>query len=148
MKIEEPPKTLNEAIEKLFSSLSERDIESIEINGFSTYHFSVGTKIRNIWQLWEKNSPIKKDLAIRFGLSHGDDCSGLIFAGAWARLKKLDLEKELEKTANSYKEHWLNRGIDPLTMEIIDNEKYNQPHDFILKIKRDKPIKNSKIVCK
>ena len=96
------PLTLNDAINVLYSSLKPNDMQ-----------------LRNDWGLWDKNSSINKDIQQRFGLSHGDDCSGLIFTGLWAKVQGVDLDDALNNCAEKYKEHWRSYNTDPLTGEQI-----------------------------
>ena len=115
MKPKDIPKTLNEAIEKLYSDLTAEDVKFITENDHSSIHFFGGMRMRNDWHLWDKKSPINKDIQKRFKLSHGDDCSGLIFTGLWANVRGLDVTKELKKCASSYIKHWKKSGVDPMT---------------------------------
>ena len=113
------PLTLNDAINVLYSSLKPNDIEFIKNNDHSAIHFTGGMQLRNDWGLWDKNSSINKDIQQRFGLSHGDDCSGLIFTGLWAKVQGVDLDDALNNCAEKYKEHWRSYNTDPLTGEQI-----------------------------
>lgn len=129
------PKTLDEAINRIVDNLSKEEIKVIKKQSSALFHFTSGMNIRNNWSLWEKDTPIKKDIAARFGLSHADDCSGLIFAGVWAKIRELNSEKKLAKTAKEYKDHWIRNGVDPLTQEMFDSDKFfsNKTYEFKFK---------------
>jgi hypothetical protein len=113
------PTTLNEGIDILYSTLTPKDIEFIKTEDHSTIHFTAGMSLRNNWKLWDKKSPINKDIQARFNLSHGDDCSGLLYTGLWAKVRGLNVEDELNKCAKSYHEHWNDMGVDALTGEML-----------------------------
>ena len=115
MKTTEIPKTLDDAIDKLYSELSVKDVEFIKMNDHSSIHFFGGMKMRKDWHLWDKKSSINEDIQKRFKLAHGDDCSGLIFTGLWAKVKGLNVTKELKKCAARYTKHWKKSGVDPMT---------------------------------
>jgi hypothetical protein len=42
--------------------------------------------MRNAWSLWESESPLYKDINKRFGLTHADDMSAMIYKCAWQTL--------------------------------------------------------------
>ena len=111
----EIPKTLNEAIDTLYSDLSPKDIKFIKENDHSSIHFFGGMQMRNNWHLWDTKSSLNKDIQKRFSLCHGDDCSGLIFTGLWAKVKGENVEEALNKCAESYTAHWKREGVDPMT---------------------------------
>jgi hypothetical protein len=115
MKTKNIPESLDDAIDTLYSDLSAKDVKFIEENDHSTIHFFGGMQMRNNWHLWDKKSPINKDIQRRFKLAHGDDCSGLIFTGLWAKVRGEDVTKELKKCAARYTKHWRKSGVDPMT---------------------------------
>ncbi len=117
------PSTLDEGIHLLFDSLQPEEKFFILNNGPASLHFSSSMYMRNAWGLWKQDSPIVLDIKKRFNIfGHGDDCSGLIMAGLWALVKGLDLDTELNKTAESYKKHWKKSGLNPETGEDLDDE--------------------------
>jgi hypothetical protein len=109
------PKTLDEAINTLYSALNAEDIKFIKENDHSAIHFFGGMQMRNDWHLWDKKSSINKDIQTRFHLCHGDDCGGLIFTGLWAKVRGKNVVTELNKCAARYTKHWLKEGYDPMT---------------------------------
>lgn len=110
------PKTLNEAIDHLYSTLTEEDKEFIRNNDHGSIHHFTGMAVRNAWGLWKEGTPFKKDIKERFNLfGHGDDCSGLIFEGVWTKVKGGDVDAVLKATAESYHKHWKKYGVDPVT---------------------------------
>jgi len=114
------PVTLNEAIDYLYSLLETKDIEYIKAENQSGVHFTMGMYLRNNWSLWEQDTPLSKDIRNRFKLfCHGDDVSGLILTGLWAKVNGLNIDEELNKEADKYKKHWPKYGIDPETGEEI-----------------------------
>jgi len=76
----------------------------------SKYHFSTGMNIRNAWGLWDKNSVLHKHFKERFGLSHADDISGLIFHCFHQSIngRHWETKKEVEK----YRRHWESFGYE------------------------------------
>jgi hypothetical protein len=132
------PNTLNDAINKLYSNLTEKDIKFIKENNHSSIHHFGGMQMRNDWNLWDKEAGINKDVQQRFGLSHGDDVSGLIFSGLWEKVKGNDVDKALQTVADKYKKHWQKSGVDAMTGEPLPNHK-NQK-SMIFKVDKDGEI--------
>jgi hypothetical protein len=118
------PSTLNEAIDYLYSELDTKDIDYIKSQKSGSVHFSLGMYLRNNWSLWEEGTPFKKDIQTRFGIwGMGDDCSGLILEGLWAKVNGEDVDAILTKTAERFKKHWIKSGIDPATGKEIPGSK-------------------------
>lgn len=118
------PKTLDEAIEHLYSTLTEEDKEFIRNNSHGTIHHFTGMALRNAWGLWKEGTPFKKDIKKRFNLfGHGDDCSGLIFEGVWAQVKGEDVNTVLTATAKRYTKHWKKYGVNPETGKEIKKKR-------------------------
>ena len=114
------PNTILEAIQLLYNGLTASEKEFILGNDAARVHHFTGMAIRNEWGLWNKNSPIVKELQTEYGLfGHGDDCSGLILAGLWAHVRGQDVEKTLAAEADRYYAHWKREGLDPKTGEPI-----------------------------
>jgi hypothetical protein len=111
------PVTLNEAIDLIYATLDEKEKAYLtQDDALAGLHHSFGMDLRNGWGLWEKQSPIVKDVQNKFSIfAHADDISGLILAGVVAQIKGLDVSSELNKTAESYARHWKKYGIDPKT---------------------------------
>lgn len=85
----------------------------------ATLHHGFGTALRNFWQLHERTSPLSRYYQRRYGLSHADDTSALIIEDFLARRKgeKFDINASVRRK----KKHWLDIGIDPLTLEKVKN---------------------------
>jgi len=128
------PASLNEAIEYLYSILEDKDIKFIKKNTCDGVHFTMGTYLRNNWSLWETDTPLSKDIKNRFKIfCHGDDVSGLILTGLWAKVNGLDIETKLNEEADEYKRHWPKYGIEPETGEEILGFKPKNTISFKLK---------------
>ncbi len=128
------PQSVEEAINHLFESLPDDVKERLKKENFA--HHGFGTGIRNSWNLWEEGTPFKLDFKKRFGLwGMGDDCSGIIFAGVKAKVKGENVENVLNKTAESYKKHWLQHGVEPSTGKEIPN--FKKKKIFRFKIDKD-----------
>lgn len=127
------PNTLHEAINTLYNDLKQDEIDFIKSNDNSLIHHGTGMTIRNNWKLWEKDTPFKHDIKEKYNLfGHGDDCSGLIFTGLWAKVKGHNVDSALKKEAKRYTTHWKNSGIDPVTGEEIPGFKNKNSFSFKL----------------
>lgn len=114
------PSTFDEAVTLLVAGLDEEEIAYIKEHEYavvSAGHFSIGRHVRNAWSLWQAGTPFDRDFRTRFGLSHGDDKSGLLFTALVARVLEDDEALRLEDRARGYREHWLAFGLDPETLE-------------------------------
>lgn len=141
---EKKPKTLLEAINILAADLSNNEKEFIRGNDSGSVHHFAGMCIRNEWGLWKKDSPIVQDIKSRYGLfGHGDDCSGLILAGLWAKVKGEDVEKTLQAEAQKYISHWKRYGLNPKTGEEIKGFKGQKNYSILV----DKTNKDTKVPC-
>jgi hypothetical protein len=102
------PETLEEAVDLIIrKNLSQLD--NLQKEDMSKYHFSVGMNIRNAWGLWDKNSILHKHFSERFGLWHADDMSGLIFH---CFKKAINSQPwEADKKAEYYHEYWKNMKV-------------------------------------
>jgi len=103
------PNTLEEAIDGLVQLATDTgEIEFVRIQQpdelMATIHHGFGTAVRNYFGLWFEESPVVQDIYKRYGVKHGDDCSGLILQGAIAKMQGTTFD--FEKEAKSYKEHW------------------------------------------
>ncbi len=81
------PKTLLEAVEKLFKELSQEEKEKlrdIKENKLSDMHFALGAYIRNTMGLYQGN----KELIKACGKQKPDDCSGVIIKALWERMQE------------------------------------------------------------
>jgi len=112
------PSTLNEAINSIVDTLDQKDKDFIKQNEPSSVHFTIGMYLRNNWDLWEKDSPLVLDVKQRFGLwGHGDDVSGLILEGVWAKVNGIDVDKILVQRSLQCKHHWEKAGVNWKTGE-------------------------------
>ena len=99
------PKTIKEAVDQLINDIfTEEDIQYIKNNDDVQYHFGIGMKLRNGWSLWDKKSLIVKDAIENYGISHGDDISGLIFEWSFATIRKQEFDPK--NLIQKYDEHW------------------------------------------
>jgi len=71
------PKNLQEAIEYLDKELLQEDKNYLIENGAISVHHSLGTWIRNNWNLWNDESEIRKNIS-KLGYTHPDDISNYI----------------------------------------------------------------------
>lgn len=102
--------TVFEVIDQLYAQLDEEEIAAIKRRpDAADYHRFVGMALRNELGLWDKETPVVKTCAASWGVTHGDDVSGLILAGviAKARGKRFDFEAEIER----YRRHWAEQGL-------------------------------------
>lgn len=128
-----PPQSVEAAITALYDGLNAEDLILLKMTDEEVaerrredrfffppralLHHSLMMGVRNTWLLWEKESPIVQDAIRRYGVSHGDDVSGLIQEGLLARLD--GREVDLAAKAAGYREHWRRQGVDPLTGEKV-----------------------------
>ena len=97
----EIPQTIEEAIEKLISTLpinEKRKIANMNFIDLSDLHFSLGMGIRNEFHMWQNDLLIKscEEFAGTDNL-HVDNASMIIIEEVWKRLqtiKKLHVVKE------------------------------------------------------
>jgi len=112
------PLTINEAIDYIVNTLSQKDIDHIKKSDSSSCHFTTGMYLRNTWHMWDTTNPLNIDFQKRFELfGHGDDVSGIILTGVWAKVNGKNVEEELNKEAEYYRKHWKQQGLDPKTGE-------------------------------
>lgn len=110
------PKTVDEAINSIVDGLDPTELEYIKNNGQAYQHFTTGMAMRNEWGLWKETSPIKLDFQKRFNLfGHGDDISGIILDGVWAKVRGDNVERTLLKAAERFRFHWRKSKVDPET---------------------------------
>jgi len=81
------PTTLDAAVAALVAGLDANDKEFIKKQPPEAIHFNCGMVIRNAWGLWKPGAPLVRDIRARMGVSHGDDCSGVLLAGVWATVR-------------------------------------------------------------
>jgi hypothetical protein len=130
------PKTLNEAIDFLYKGLNKEEIGFIKKNNSGSVHFSTGMSLRNNWGFWKEGTPFKKDIKKRFKLfGHGDDCSGLVLEGVWAKVMGKDVNEILDKAATRYYKHWKRYGVNPETGKELPN--FKMPQSTTIQIDKD-----------
>ncbi|SER33331.1 hypothetical protein SAMN05216600_12323 [Pseudomonas cuatrocienegasensis] len=82
------PKTCKGLISKIVNNLDEKSIATLrdtEKDDLLKYHFSWGMSIRNSYELWSEDSPIRKSCAQLVGEQdiHPDNASSVIMEGVW-----------------------------------------------------------------
>lgn len=114
------PSTIDEAIGAIVSGLQPDDIDYIKESKSGSVHFTTGMGLRNGWSLWEQDTPLQLDFKRRFRLfGHGDDMSGIILEGVWAKVRGENVNEVLEKTAERFRKHWIKTGLNPETGEQV-----------------------------
>ena len=112
------PITIPESIDLLYESVEEEDRAYIHEHEAITAHHSFGQAIRNIWKLWDSESPLVVDFKNRFQLfGHADDISSIILTAFWARVRGENEEEAVEKELEFLKKHWTDSNIDLITGE-------------------------------
>jgi len=112
------PATVDEAIEQLFAALTKEDKAQIGGLDSAAVHMTLGMYLRNNWSLWDRTTKLSQDFQTRFKLyGHGDDLSGMILQGLWARVQDRNVAHVLEQEAEKYRRHWLAHGLNPETGE-------------------------------
>lgn len=91
------PQTVDEALKELKTSwFSDEDLDWILRNPKehveAELHLPFGTQVRNEWKLWADNSALLESC----GVSHAEDCSGIIFGKLWDSERK-DADPNLVK---------------------------------------------------
>ena len=81
----EPPKTVDEAVDRLMTVLDDEHkliVASMQEDELIDLHFSLGTDIRNSFDLHDIGSTLLADC----GTSHPDDGAGVIIRDLWIKL--------------------------------------------------------------
>lgn len=116
------PSTVDEAIKALVDGLDSKDRDFIEKHDSAEVHFGFGMSMRNNWSLWEQDTPLSLDFQKRFKLfGHGDDLSGIILQGVWSTVQGENVDEILNETAERFRQHWNDCGVDPLTGEQVSD---------------------------
>lgn len=118
---DEKPETIDRAIELIESVIGPDEkawaIRTPLEKAMASTHHGFGMEMRNTWGLWEEG-PMRKYVQTRFNLfGHGDDISGLIMAGLWAKLRGEDVDHALSEEADRMRAHWESISKDPATGE-------------------------------
>jgi hypothetical protein len=82
------------------------------------YHHGLGTRIRNEFGLW--GDGMLKIWFYNRGIRHPDDMSGIILESLYCRLHNEDIK--LEEQIKHYREFWIAQGINPDTMEKMEDK--------------------------
>ena len=96
------PKTIEEAVDKLISVISEEDkctIKATKKEDLISFHFSLGMYIRNEFGLWGDNKELLRDCGLRaypdspyddyiLMLIHPDSASTEIIEALWEKLQR------------------------------------------------------------
>jgi hypothetical protein len=88
-----PPRTVDEAVERLTTELSLKDkttISNMAATELSTLHFNLGEYIRNEFGLWSGNQDLMASLSfmVKRGNVHQDEASSIIIRELWKRLRE------------------------------------------------------------
>jgi hypothetical protein len=71
--------------------------------------------MRNGWNLWgvqkDKPTTLRDHIVERFGVSHGDDLSGMVLKGVSAKLN--GFEYNPNAAAQYYIDYWAKQGLEP-----------------------------------
>jgi len=106
-----------QAVTTLMSGDWSVDEKRIIIEGGAVcLHHTMGTVIRNSWGLHERSYPLSRFYRDRYGIGHGDDMSSLILHDFVERMRG-ETGFSLEHEVLWLKKHWLDQGVDPLTLE-------------------------------
>lgn len=115
---EHQPRTLKEAVNAIYYSLQDNEVEFIKKHKFQAtalIHHGLGRELRNKWGLWDKDSILYKFFVIEFGIGHADDMSGLILDSVVATV--LNEEFDPVEKAEYYRNYWIEQKINPITLE-------------------------------
>jgi hypothetical protein len=85
-----PPRTIDEAVERLREDLSVEALAAVAAmseDGLRACHFGLGMYIRNEFGLWQQGSPLLQDCMKDAVYIHPDDASMLIVRALWAKLR-------------------------------------------------------------
>jgi hypothetical protein len=99
------PTTINEAVDRIYTDLAEKDREFILSNDSAAIHFTTGMAIRNKWGLWKPDSALRRFSAIHYGIAHADDISGLILEMVWAKVRGQNYDWRAYR--DRVNKHWL-----------------------------------------
>jgi hypothetical protein len=101
-----PPKTLEEAHQRLEQLLPEKELAKIDAmkseDDMIEYHFGLGMGMRNSWGLWG-GGPLGQHME-KLGFHHPDDMSGVILETFWCKRHKQDFR--LKERAAYFDAYW------------------------------------------
>lgn len=84
------PRTVEEAVDRLLSLMSEEDKQSLKNTpekDLIMFHFGLGAYIRNEFGLWQGNTELLKSCEKESNFVHPDDSSSIIIEALWKRLR-------------------------------------------------------------
>jgi hypothetical protein len=103
------PKTLDDAVDYLYSQIDDKDIDKIksifEDEFVGRNHFFAGMKLRNNWDLW--GGSVLSEYFNKLGIFHPDDMSGIIHKSLYRKIVGKD--RDLEGQIKYYKEFWASK---------------------------------------
>lgn len=111
-----PPKTLDQAVQRLLRTLTPEDQHYIENSEPEEAHFGLGMLLRNLW-VHPPGSPLRDYFITTHGLGHPDDISAIVLAALWAGAR--GQEFDVARAVQSHKDFWATQGCDPVTGELI-----------------------------
>ncbi len=111
--MEKNPNNLDECIEFIVSSMTEKDLQwakgcKDKWDFIALLHHGYGTSLRNNWGLWDKESILHKYFR-NIGIWHADDMSGIILTSVYRKIKGQEID--LEGQIKFYQEYWAKEGI-------------------------------------
>lgn len=124
------PTTIPEAIELILRGFDEEEARlliddapvdygrGIVVRPSSSLHHGLMMALRNEWGMWDPDSALVQWTLKTYGVSMGDDVSGLIMDGFLAKLRGQVFD--FAAAAESYKKHWREQGCDPATGQPLD----------------------------
>ena len=84
------PRTVEEAVDRLLSSMSEEDKQSLKNTpkkDLIMFHFGLGQYIRNEFGLWQGNTELLKSCEKESFFVHPDEFSSIIIEALWKKLR-------------------------------------------------------------
>ena len=110
------PSTVESAARKIADSVSEDERQAIRDDPeplLTDAHITGGLSIRNQWSLRERDGPLKRAAATKYGIAHADDISGPIMSWAFAMIRGEEFDPS--DHCKQCHEHWSRYGTDALT---------------------------------
>ena len=98
------PASLDEAVELLIESLSFSELVIIKQSTVNNLHMSVGRYIRNVWSLWEQDTPLLMWFKTQYDITHPDDVSSIILDALISDLNRKP--RSTERLVAGFIEHW------------------------------------------
>ena len=84
------PRTVEEAVDRLLSSMSEKDklsFKNTPEKDLIMFHFGLGAYIRNEFGLWQGNTELLKSCEKESIFVHPDEFSSIIIEALWKKLR-------------------------------------------------------------